>query len=116
MGHKLAMEIAQTEAPLELKIHWHLAANFYPPVPEDFVPVVTEAVRLAYHGDTEDTLPLPNGLTKSVAEIIDQLNLEPFTIDWNNQPDLEVLIHMERDWMGGEYEEQEGLDAIDEGS
>lgn len=57
---------------------WHLTANHYPPIHEVFVPVAEQAIELANIGDWDETIEMPNGITKSVGEIVDELHLTPF--------------------------------------
>lgn len=57
---------------------WHLQANHYPPINVVFVPVAERAIELANDGDWDATIEMPNGITLSVGEIIDQLHLAAF--------------------------------------
>lgn len=55
---------------------WHLHDNHYPPVSLVFVPVAITAIERANGGDWESSIDMPNGITLSVNEIIDQLHLD----------------------------------------
>lgn len=65
-------------ASLDMALTAHLGSNHYPPVHPVFVPVAKEAIELANDGNWAAELTLPNGITKSVSEIIDELHLDAF--------------------------------------
>lgn len=54
---------------------WHLHDNHYPPVSPVFVPVAITAIERANGGDWESSIDMPNGITLSVSEIVEQLHL-----------------------------------------
>lgn len=93
MGHLRATEMAASAGDGTLSfgdaLHYHLTANHYPPVSAVFIPAASEAIRKANLAlETEDPavenglwsyeITLPNGVVKSVAEIIEELHLDAF--------------------------------------
>ena len=84
MGHLQAQEMAE-HAGLDAGLHWHLTSNHFPPVHPDFIPVAKQAVLNAAFAimDEDDDLwerqiTMPNGITKTVGEIVDGLHLDAF--------------------------------------
>lgn len=77
MGQMSAQEMVE-HAPLEQALAWHLSANHYPPVHPVFLPTARQAIELANQGDWNAEIVMPNGITKSVAGIIDGLHLSAF--------------------------------------
>ena len=84
MGHLQAQEMAE-RAGLDAGLHWHLRSNHFPPVHTDFIPVAKQAINSAVFAvmDEDDALwereiEMPNGITKTVGEIIDGLHLDAF--------------------------------------
>lgn len=78
MGSLHAQEFANSGLPLETSLTWHLTSNHFPPVHEVFVPVAIEAIELANEGNWQDTITMPNGVTLTVASIVEQLHLDAF--------------------------------------
>lgn len=56
----------------------HLCFNHFPPISNVFVPVAEQAIALANEGDWDALITMPNDITLSVGEIVDQLHLIPF--------------------------------------
>ena len=56
----------------------HLCFNHFPPISNVFVPVAERAIELANDGDWDETIEMPNGITLSAGEIVDQLHLTSF--------------------------------------
>lgn len=85
MGYKIAHDIADSSLPLREKLSWHLQGNHYPPVDEMFIPVAERAIRYASEGRNEEFIDMPNGLTRRVDFIVENLHLEPFIEGGDNE-------------------------------
>jgi hypothetical protein len=77
MGFIQAQEMKEM-LDLNQLLHWHLQHNHFPPIHSIFVETAKEAIDLANQGEWEQRITLPNGRVLTVAEIIQQLHLEPF--------------------------------------
>lgn len=77
MGRLQATEMARL-AKLDVALRWHLRANHYPPVHLDFLPVAKRAIKEGKKENWDKKIKMPNGITKTVAGIIEGLHLEPF--------------------------------------
>lgn len=84
MGTLQAMEMA-AQMPLHAALLWHLTDNHYPPVSAQFVEAAewavgraVEAHRIEDESLWEEETVLPNGVSVSVAKIVDSLHLAPF--------------------------------------
>lgn len=77
MGNLQAQEMVRL---LQRKqaLEWHLQCNHYPPVSLDFVPVAEEAIKKGNEEDWDFVITMPNGITKTVGEIVEGLHLESF--------------------------------------
>ena len=88
MGSIRAIETADAikngEMTLEYGLRDHLAYNHYPPVPFKFLPVCKKAIRFGNMGKFDYMITLPNGLIKTVGEIIEGLHLNHFLDDLND--------------------------------
>ena len=78
MGRTQAQGIASSDLDLGVKLEWHLRHNHYPPVHLSFIPVAKEAIEHANDEDWDHTIDMPNGLTRTVAHIIEGLHLGDF--------------------------------------
>ena len=79
MGYKTGTEIAgASNLTLEQQLSWHLQGNHYPPIDEVFIPVAKSAIEYAKSEEWDATIDMPNGLTRTVAFIVENLHLEPF--------------------------------------
>lgn len=78
MGYDIGRIISKSDLSLEEKLDWHLSGNHHPPVDKAFIPVAIAAIELAEKGDFSTSLSMPNGLTRSVKFIVENLHLEPF--------------------------------------
>ena len=78
MGYEIGKRIAASGLPLEEMMSWHLTGNHEPPVDEVFIPVAVEAIILARRGIWDQALLMPNGLSRTVEFIVDNLHLGPF--------------------------------------
>lgn len=56
----------------------HLAYNHYPPIHSDFKPVAVEAIDKANAGEWDHEIEMPNGLVRTVGEIVDGMHLDAF--------------------------------------
>jgi hypothetical protein len=54
--------VASGEASLEVSLEWHLAANHFPPLPRELIPLCKQAIELANDEEWEENLELPAGL------------------------------------------------------
>jgi hypothetical protein len=82
MGYKIGIEIASaTNLPLEERLSWHLQGNHYPPIDEVFIPVAVQAIESANTNNWDTVIEMPNGLSRTVAFIVENLHLEPFISD-----------------------------------
>ena len=62
----------------DVALKWHLRSNHYPPVHSSFIPIAKEAIEHANDEDWDHTIDMPNGLTRTVAQIIEGLHLQSF--------------------------------------
>jgi len=63
---------------LAVMLEHHLCFNHYPSINKVFVPVAERAIELANEDDWDAMIELPNGVSLSVGEIVDQLHLTTF--------------------------------------
>jgi len=68
--------IASADIDLDTKLSWHLEGNHYPPISKLFIPVAKQAILLANNGDWDAILEYPNGLKRTVAFTVEQLDLQ----------------------------------------
>jgi hypothetical protein len=73
------------EATVEQALLWHLQSNCYPAPHPDFYPVIKQAIELAKEGEWDTVLVLPNLIRKSVYDIVEQLRLEQFCFEIQNE-------------------------------
>jgi hypothetical protein len=85
MGTLNAMGMAEQSVSLDTMLSWHLSANHYPPVDSVFIPVAKQAIEAAREAvETEvwealdEVVTMPNGIEKSLGEILAELHLEAF--------------------------------------
>ena len=78
MGKLFTESIERVDIPLGVKLKWHLQFNHYPPVHEVFVPLCEQVIACANAGEWNAVLDMPNGLSRTVAYIVENLHLEPF--------------------------------------
>jgi len=78
MGYNTSVDIAESNLPMDEKLSWHLQGNHYPPISEEFIPVAERAIRYHNEGRYEEFIDMPNGLTRRVDFIVENLHLEPF--------------------------------------
>lgn len=81
MGRNLAHDLATSPMPMWDKMHIHLNQNHFPPIHEVFIESAMRAIDLANTNNWDARLVLPNGLERSVADIIEGLHLEEFLED-----------------------------------
>lgn len=87
MGYKTGIEIASaTNLTLEQQLSWHLQGNHYPPIDEVFIPVAAQAIEYANTNNWDTVIDMPNGLSRTVMFIVENLHLQPF-IDSMEVPD-----------------------------
>jgi hypothetical protein len=56
----------------------HLRYNHYPPVHPDFKQTCLDAIAKANDGEWGHEIEMPNGITKTVADIVEGLHLDVF--------------------------------------
>lgn len=82
MGNMQAQEFAGAvesgEMSLGMALTWHLTSNHFPPIHRDFIPVAKEAIERANEGDWDHEILMPNGLTRTVSQIVEGLHLDSF--------------------------------------
>ena len=81
MGNQTAIALAgeiDSLVTLETAIAIHLSSNHYPPVHPIFIPTCIEAINLASCDDWDVEIEMPNGVTKTVAGIVEGLHLSAF--------------------------------------
>lgn len=78
----MAEEVSFGNVSLQRAIENHLRYNHYPPVSLDFVPVCLKAIKIAQecedsqeYGRMDANIKMPNGIKKSVYDIIEGLHL-----------------------------------------
>ena len=81
MGRASAEDFV-ANASRDVALGWHLTSNHYPPIHPDFHPPIREAIELANCGEWDATVDLPNGITKTVRSVVQEVHLEPF-IEWD---------------------------------
>jgi hypothetical protein len=84
MGNQTAIALAEevdSLVTLEQAIAIHLQSNHYPPVHPIFIPTCVEAINLASCDDWDVEIEMPNGVTKTVAGIVEGLHLSAFIPD-----------------------------------
>lgn len=78
MGALQAREMAESGLSLRTALDWHLTSNHYPPVHRVFIDTAIEAIEHANEDDWDHVIEMPNGISKSVADIVTGLHLGAF--------------------------------------
>lgn len=85
MGSLQAMEFANSGLDIDAQLGWHLGSNHFPPIPRDFIPVAKQAIEAAVYGERvedwsglDEMVTMPNGVEKSLGEIIEGMHLHAF--------------------------------------
>jgi len=78
MGRMQADAMAELGIDLDISLEWHLQANHYPPIHRVFIPVAKEAIERANQDQLDEVIAMPNGITKTVGEIVQELHLDSF--------------------------------------
>lgn len=91
MGLMSLLEMLEMTDDIEKVLHWHLTSNCYPPVPEEYVPLCAEAIRVVrMKTDSEEktVLQLPEGFfykdvekTVDAETVISAFHLEGFLME-----------------------------------
>jgi hypothetical protein len=64
MGANFARDLAATESlTLKQQLHYHLTANFYPPIPSSMVQPCLDAIEAFYDEALDRAIALPEGIT-----------------------------------------------------
>lgn len=80
MGRMQASEM-RNELGERVALEWHLRSNHYPPVNLVFVGVALEAIKRGRAGDWGAVLEMPNGLRRTVSQIVAGLHLDAWLED-----------------------------------
>jgi len=76
MSKEMLEEIVDTNVSIRTSLEYHLQYNHFPPVDLVFVDIALEAIACV-NGDNCDTMiTMPNGIKKSAGDIVDELHLE----------------------------------------
>ncbi|MGD2144670.1 MAG: hypothetical protein PVF54_09365 [Anaerolineae bacterium] len=78
MGSMQAREMARLTPDRDTALRWHLQHNHYPPVNVAFVETCKLALDYAAYGDWDYEIKMPNGVTLTVGQIIEDLHLDSF--------------------------------------
>ena len=70
---------------LRTSLYYHLQSNHYPPVHVIFIDAAIEAINFVNDGYPNNEIALPNGISKAAWEIVEELHLE-FYLD-NDEDD-----------------------------
>ena len=62
----------------EKALRWHLTGNFFPAIHPDFIEPAQKAINLVRDDKGEDSITMPNGITRTAWQIIEGLRLEDF--------------------------------------
>ena len=92
MGRQLALDIANTELPLERQVAWHLQGNHYPPIPLVMVEPCVQAIELARLGYYTADVKLPT---------VEGKDGKPFQIIWHGQDTAPVSAIIESHHLDG---------------
>ena len=63
MGSMHAMELAGSSIPQRVALEYHFTGNHYPPLPLSLIPIAETAIELANHGEWDNKLALPDGIS-----------------------------------------------------
>jgi|GEM_PF-2670320 len=74
----MAAAVGEGEFSMRMALIWSLQSNHFPAIHEIFVDVAMTAIGLAADEDFDTVLEMPNGMQKSVIDIVEQLHLWPF--------------------------------------
>ena len=85
MGRASLQDLLNQDPDFDVALRWHLGSNHFPPIHPDFDEPAKHAIVTAAQAIEEDdlmlwgeTVELPNGIIKSVADIIEELHLRDF--------------------------------------
>ena len=59
-------------------LEWHCKWNFFPPLPDWLIDIARQAIQLSREERGDQVIPLPNGKTPTVDELVHALRLETF--------------------------------------
>jgi len=77
-AEEMAAAVGEGETSMRMALTWHLTSNHFPPVHTIFVDVAIRAIMCAAAEEFDEVIEMPNGVSLSVTEIVDQLHLWPF--------------------------------------
>ena len=78
MGSTYIQGFIDEGVSLEQCVTIHLTGNCYPPIHLDFVPTCIKAIAFANDNMWDEVIKMPNGISKTVGEIIEGLHLHNF--------------------------------------
>lgn len=82
---------------IDLALTWHLCFNHFPPISDVFVPTAQRAIDLANEGQWEEMITMPNGVTLPAGMIVEQLHLQPFLDDDEDDVTDDTMCHSGED-------------------
>jgi hypothetical protein len=62
-------------------LFYHLQANHYPPIDPVFIDTAIWAIGKVQDEEYDDTMVMPNGITKTAQEIVEELHLDFYLED-----------------------------------
>jgi len=77
MGKQVITDLLE-QTIMGAALEYHLRHNHYPAVNLIFIPIAKQAIALGREGDFDTVLLMPNGLSKSVGDIVEGLHLDSF--------------------------------------
>lgn len=84
MGRLTTQAMIENFDANEKSLKLHLTANFFPPVHIDFIQPAKKAIIMVREDKGNDSITMPNGVTKTAWEIVEGLRLEEFLNDWED--------------------------------
>ena len=93
MGNMRACGMAEAvrdgQITLRVALYDHLISNHYPSVDPAFVDTALAAISKVDGNEDDHEIAMPNGITKTAAQIVDGLHLEPFVDCHGSADELE---------------------------
>lgn len=77
-AEEMAAAAGEGEVSMRMALNWHLECNHFPPVHTIFVDTAMQAIQLVAHEHYDAEIEMPNHVTKTAIEIVEELHLFPF--------------------------------------
>jgi hypothetical protein len=77
MGRLATMDMLNQTSE-DKALRWHLTGNFFPPIDPDFIEPAQKAINMVKEDKGDDSITMPNGITRTAWQIIEGLRLEDF--------------------------------------